>query len=165
MQHLIYWFWHYQVFIFVWNATWIVVERQFSSMHAKLKWWGPGQKQMKNLMSAKPAAFLLAAIRGKCLYPTTFHIWHTHDTKEVSGWAFRVNLRFLCEFHVWPSCPHRSSRLYGCFLKKMIKRKYLDIFLGEKNCQRCMQSRPRIRFQFFYKPCNPQRIRWYSQLF
>ena len=149
MQHLIYWFWHYQVFIFVWNATWIVVERQFSSMHAKLKWWGPGQKQMKNLMSAKPAAFLLAAIRGKCLYPTTFHIWHTHDTKEVSGWAFRVNLRFLCEFHVWPFCPHRSSRLHGCFWRKWLSENILTFFWGKRIVSDACKADLGSDFNFF----------------
>ena len=148
MQHLIYWFWHYQVFIFVWNATWIV-ERQFSSMHAELKWWSPGQKQMKNLMSAKSAAFQLTVIRGKCLYPTTLHIWHTHDTKEVSGWAFRVNLRFLCEFHVWPFCPHRTSRLYGCFWRKWLSENILTFFWGERIVSDACKADLGSDFNFF----------------
>ena len=114
-----------------------------------VKWWSPGQKQMENLMSAKSAAFLLTAIRGKCLYPTTFHKWHTHDTKEVSGWAFRVNLRFLCEFHVWPFCPHRSSRLYGCFWRKWLSENILTFFWGERIVSDACKADLGSDFNFF----------------
>ena len=37
----------------------------FSSMQAELKWWSPGQKQMKNLMSAKICSFSINSNQRK----------------------------------------------------------------------------------------------------
>ena len=102
-----------------------------------------------NIFFGPSKEMTLQYISYSTLYPTTFHIWHTHDTKEVSGWAFRVNLRFLCEFHVWPSCPHRSSRLHGCFWRKWLSENILTFFWGERIVSDACKADLGSDFNFF----------------